>query len=92
MVLKQPDLGTALVLILITVTLMFVSGLNWRTMAMLGVAAMLAAPVSWHFLKPYQRQRLVSFIDPKADPLGSGYHIIQSEIAIGAGGPGARVL
>jgi rod shape determining protein RodA len=87
LVLKQPDLGTALVLILITVTLVFVSGLNWRTMAILGVAALLAAPVSWHYLKPYQRQRLVSFIDPKADPLGSGYHIIQSEIAIGAGGP-----
>jgi len=86
LVLKQPDLGTGLVLILITVTLMFVSGLNWRTMAVLGVAAMLAAPVSWHYLKPYQRQRLVSFIDPKADPLGSGYHIIQSEIAIGSGG------
>ena len=86
LVLKQPDLGTALVLVLVSVTLVFVSGLNWRTMAVLGLAAMLAAPVSWHFLKPYQRQRLVSFIDPKADPLGSGYHIIQSEIAIGAGG------
>jgi rod shape determining protein RodA len=86
LVLKQPDLGTALVLILISVTLMFVSGLNWRTMVALGLAAMLAAPVSWHYLKPYQRQRLVSFIDPKADPLGAGYHIIQSEIAIGAGG------
>ena len=86
LVLKQPDLGTALVLILISVTLVFVSGLNWRTMVALGLAAMLAAPVSWHYLKPYQRQRLVSFIDPKADPLGSGYHIIQSEIAIGAGG------
>jgi rod shape determining protein RodA len=86
LVLKQPDLGTALVLILISVTLIFVSGLNWRTMVALGLAAMLAAPVSWHYLKPYQRQRLVSFIDPKADPLGSGYHIIQSEIAIGSGG------
>ena len=86
LVLKQPDLGTALVLILISVTLVFVSGLNWRTMVALALAAMLAAPLSWHYLKPYQRQRLVSFIDPKADPLGSGYHIIQSEIAIGAGG------
>jgi rod shape determining protein RodA len=86
LVLKQPDLGTALVLVLISITLMFVSGLNWRTMAMLAIAAMIAAPISWHYLKPYQRQRLVSFIDPKADPLGSGYHIIQSEIAIGAGG------
>jgi rod shape determining protein RodA len=64
-----------------------VSGFNSRTMLMLAVAGMLAAPLSWHYLKPYQRQRLVSFINPQADPLGSGYHIIQSEIAIGAGGP-----
>ena len=87
LVLKQPDLGTGLVLVLITITLVFVAGLNWRTMLVLAVAGMLAAPLSWHYLKPYQRQRLVSFINPQADPLGSGYHIIQSEIAIGAGGP-----
>ncbi len=87
LVLKQPDLGTGLVLVLITATLIFVSGFNSRTMLMLAVAALLAAPLSWHYLKPYQRQRLVSFINPQADPLGSGYHIIQSEIAIGAGGP-----
>lgn len=86
LVLKQPDLGTALILVLITGTLVFVSGLNWRTMLLLGIVALCAAPLSWHFLKPYQRQRLVSFINPQADPLGSGYHIIQSEIAIGAGG------
>jgi rod shape determining protein RodA len=86
LVLKQPDLGTALILILITITLIFVSGLNWRVMLLLGVLGLSAAPLSWHFLKPYQRQRLVSFINPQADPLGSGYHIIQSEIAIGAGG------
>jgi rod shape determining protein RodA len=86
LVLKQPDLGTALILMLVTITLMVVSGLNWRTMLALGLVALLAAPLSWHYLKPYQRQRLVSFIDPRADPLGSGYHIIQSEIAIGAGG------
>ena len=47
---------------------------------------MLAAPVGWHYLKPYQRDRLVSFLNPQSDPLGSGYHIIQSEIAIGSGG------
>ncbi|MGB9379909.1 rod shape-determining protein RodA, partial [Candidatus Binatus sp.] len=87
LVLKQPDLGTGLVLVLITITLVFVAGLNWRTMLVLAIAGMLAAPLSWHYLKPYQRQRLVSFINPQADPLGSGYHIIQSEIAIGAGGP-----
>ncbi len=87
LVLKQPDLGTGLILVLITATLIYVSGLNARTMAILGIAAVLIAPLSWHYLKPYQRQRLVSFINPQADPLGSGYHIIQSEIAIGSGGP-----
>src|SRR5216683_2435543 len=87
LVLKQPDLGTGLTLVMITITLIFVSGLNWRTMAMLALAGMLAAPLSWHYLKPYQRQRLVTFLNPQADPLGAGYHIIQSEIAIGAGGP-----
>ncbi len=86
LVLKQPDLGTGLILILITATLIFVSGLNWRVMAAVGLAATLAAPAAWHYLKPYQRERLVSFINPQSDPLGSGYHIIQSEIAIGSGG------
>jgi rod shape determining protein RodA len=86
LVLRQPDLGTALILVLITATLIFVSGMSWRTMAVVALVAMAAAPLSWHYLKPYQRQRLVSFINPQADPLGAGYHIIQSEIAIGAGG------
>lgn len=90
LVLKQPDLGTGLILMLITVTLIYISGLNTRTMVILGLAAVLVAPASWHFLKPYQRQRLVSFLNPQADPLGSGYHIIQSEIAIGAGGPSGK--
>jgi rod shape determining protein RodA len=86
LVLKQPDLGTALILVMISATLIFVSGLNWRTMAVVVLGAMLAAPLAWHYLKPYQRERLVSFINPQSDPLGSGYHIIQSEIAIGSGG------
>jgi rod shape determining protein RodA len=87
LVLKQPDLGTALILILITVTLVFVSGLNARTMIVLAFAGLCVMPLGWHYLKPYQRQRLVSFVNPQADPLGSGYHVIQSEIAIGSGGP-----
>jgi rod shape determining protein RodA len=86
LVLKQPDLGTALILIMITATLVFISGLNWRTMTVALLAAVLAAPVAWHYLKPYQRERMVSFINPQSDPLGAGYHIIQSEIAIGSGG------
>src|SRR5215469_5829668 len=86
LVLKQPDLGTALILVMITGTLVFVSGLNWRTMAVVVLGAVLVAPVAWHYLKPYQRERLVSFLNPQSDPLGAGYHIIQSEIAIGSGG------
>jgi len=86
LVLKQPDLGSTLILIFASATLIFVAGLKWRTMTVLLFAALLAAPLAWSHLKPYQRQRLVSFVNPEADPLGSGYHIIQSEIAIGAGG------
>jgi rod shape determining protein RodA len=92
LVLKQPDLGTALILVLVTATLIFVGGLNWRTAAVLMVAGMLAAPVAWHYLKPYQRARMVSFLNPQSDPLGSGYHIIQSEIAIGSGGEWGKGL
>lgn len=92
LVLKQPDLGTALILVLITATLIFAGGINWRAGAILLFAAMLAAPAAWHYLKPYQRARLVSFINPQSDPLGSGYHIIQSEIAIGSGGAWGRGL
>ena len=92
LVLKQPDLGTALILVLITSTLVFVGGLNWRTMATLMLGAVLVAPVAWHYLKPYQRERLVSFMNPQSDPLGSGYHIIQSEIAIGSGGAWGKGL
>jgi rod shape determining protein RodA len=92
LVLKQPDLGTALILVLISATLIFVGGLNWRTEAALLLGALLVAPVAWHYLKPYQRERLVSFVNPQSDPLGSGYHIIQSEIAIGSGGAWGKGL
>jgi len=86
LVLKQPDLGTAIILVLAAATLVFAGGLNGRVLLVVALAAALAAPAGWHFLKPYQKQRLVSFLNPQSDPLGAGYHIIQSEIAIGAGG------
>ncbi len=92
LVLKQPDLGTALVLMLVTATLVFVGGINWRIATAVALVALLVAPFGWHFLKPYQRERLVSFLNPHADPLGTGYHVIQSEIAIGAGGPWGKGL
>jgi rod shape determining protein RodA len=86
LVLKQPDLGTGIILAMVTATLVFASGLNGRVLLIAMLAAALAAPAGWHYLKPYQKQRLVSFINPESDPLGAGYHVIQSEIAIGAGG------
>src|SRR5579885_1423433 len=86
LVLKQPDLGTGIILVLVTATLVFAGGLNGRVLLVALLAGALAAPAGWHYLKPYQKQRLVSFLNPQSDPLGAGYHIIQSEIAIGAGG------
>ncbi len=86
LVLKEPDLGTALIMLALAATLIFAGGLNLRALLLLVLVGMLAAPVGWHYLKPYQRQRLVSFLNPQSDPLGAGYHVIQSEIAIGSGG------
>lgn len=86
LVLKEPDLGTMLTLALIFATVIFAAGLNLRTMGVLILAMGLAAPLAWHVLKPYQRQRVVSFLNPQSDPLGAGYHVIQSEIAVGSGG------
>ncbi len=86
LVLKQPDLGTMLILVLVAGTLIFAGGINLRTLGLLALGATLAMPVAWHYLKPYQRQRVVTFINPESDPLGAGYHIIQSEIAVGSGG------
>src|SRR6202521_924663 len=65
---------------------MIIPGLLLGVPLMQMLAGALAAPAGWHYLKPYQKQRLVSFINPQSDPLGAGYHIIQSEIAIGSGG------
>jgi rod shape determining protein RodA len=86
LVLVQPDLGTALTYIAILLVGIFLAGLHWKYIAILAVAGALALPASSVFLKDYQRQRLVSFMDPDADPQGKGYQTIQSQIAIGSGG------
>jgi rod shape determining protein RodA len=86
LVLAQPDLGTSLTYMAITVTGAFLAGLRWKYVAAIAVMAVLVVPVGWHFLKDYQKARLVSFMDPERDPLGSGYQLIQSQIAVGAGG------
>ena len=86
MVLRQPDLGTAVMLLLSAAALFFLAGVRiWKFVAV-GLAAMAAVPITWQFLRGYQRQRVLSFLDPDKDPLGSGYHIIQSKIALGSGG------
>lgn len=84
--LRQPDLGTAISMLLIGLAVLFVAGVRIRVFATLFVAAAAALPVAWNFLLPYQRQRIWSFLDPGTDPLGAGYHILQSKIALGAGG------
>lgn len=82
----QPDLGTALLVSCSGLFALFLSGMRWRLL--LGFVAIAAAstPVLWHFMHDYQRRRVLTFLNPESDPLGSGYHIIQSKIAIGSGG------
>lgn len=83
---KQPDLGTALLVASAGVFVLFLAGISWRLIGGLAVAAAAAAPVIWYLMRDYQRQRVLTFLDPEKDPLGAGYHIIQSKIAIGSGG------
>ncbi len=84
-VLKQPDLGTSLVFLAIFFGMVFVCGIRLRLLFGIFSAGVAMLPVLWHFLKDYQKMRIMVFMDPNVDPLGSGYHIIQSKIAIGSG-------
>jgi len=86
LVLKQPDLGTSLTYIAVLIVGAFIAGLRWKYVVVIAVLAVLVLPLSVHFLKDYQKARLVSFMDPERDPKGTGYQLIQSEIAVGAGG------
>ena len=86
LVMKQPDLGTALTYLPVLAVGILLAGLRWQYLAVLGVALALTLPVGWHFLQDYQKARLTTFIDPAKDPRGQGYQVIQSKIAVGAGG------
>lgn len=87
LVLIQPDLDAALVLIATGVLMMFLAGLPLRVFMVTGAVALMSAPAAYFFLlEPYQQTRLASFLAPESDPLGAGYHVIQSKIAIGSGG------
>ena len=86
LVMKQPDLGTAMMLVLSGGAIFFLAGVRWWKFALVLVAAGGAAPVAWRFLRDYQKNRILNFLDPENDPLGAGYHSLQSKIAIGSGG------
>lgn len=82
----QPDLGTALMLLFTATIMMFVVGVQWWKFALVGAAGAALLPIAWNFLHEYQQNRVLTFLDPERDPLGAGYHIIQSKIAFGSGG------
>ena len=81
----QPDLGSALTLIPVAASMLFLAGFKLRYFALIGLACLLALPVGYHFLKPYQKARLATFLSPESDPRNAGYQVLQSKIAVGSG-------
>ncbi len=86
LVVVQPDLGTAILLTISGGAIFFAAGLAWRYFIITGLAVLGAIPIIWERLHDYQRDRVFTFLDPERDPLGAGYHILQSKIALGSGG------
>jgi rod shape determining protein RodA len=87
LILKQPDFGTAMLVALSGAFVLYLAGLSWWWFVAAGAGVASVAPVAWFFLlRPYQKDRILTFLDPESDPLGAGWNIIQSKIAIGAGG------
>lgn len=87
LIFKQPDLGTASILVITGISVLFLAGVKLWKFIVAGISAIIAVPLAWNFvLYDYQKQRVLTFLNPEQDPLGSGYNIIQSKIAIGSGG------
>jgi rod shape determining protein RodA len=86
LIVRQPDLGTAVLVLAAGCYVIFFAGLPWKIITGLVASAVAAAPMAWTFLHDYQRARILTLLDPEKDPLGKGFHIIQSTIAIGSGG------
>ncbi len=86
LIVRQPDLGTALLIFASGFFVIFLAGLSWKVLGSLFVSALVSLPFLWGMLHDYQRRRILTLIDPNEDPLGAGYHIIQATIAIGSGG------
>lgn len=86
LVMRQPDLGTAMIFILSGVTLFFLAGVQIWKFCLVGALGGAAVPILWNLLRDYQKNRILTFLDPERDPFGAGYHITQSKIALGSGG------
>ncbi|MFL2769854.1 MAG: rod shape-determining protein RodA [Rhodospirillaceae bacterium] len=86
MIIRQPDLGTALMIVMGSGVLFFMAGVRLWKFALVFVIGLASIPILWGFLKLYQKERILTFINPERDPLGAGYHILQSKIALGSGG------
>lgn len=90
LILKQPDLGTGLTLLAISLAMILLAGIRYQSIVWVALAGLMLFPFAWHVfwnsLRGYQRDRLLTFVNPSSDPLGTGYHVIQSKIAIGSGG------
>ena len=86
LIVRQPDLGTAVLILAAGAYVLFLAGLHWRIIAGIGLAGGVSLPFLWSAMHDYQRQRILTLIDPTQDPLGAGYHTIQSTIAVGSGG------
>jgi rod shape determining protein RodA len=86
LVLVQPDLGTAMMIIFSAGAMFFMAGVSYWLFAAVFAGAIATAPIAWHLMHEYQRKRVITFLNPESDPLGSGYHIMQSKIALGSGG------
>ncbi len=83
---RQPDLGTAILVVAAGGFAVLVAGVSVRVISALGLIGVVSAPLLWHFMRDYQRARVLTFLNPESDPLGAGYNIIQSKIALGSGG------
>ncbi len=86
LIVRQPDLGTATLVLMSGFQVIFLAGLSWRLIIGLGVVGVVSAPFAWNFLHGYQQERILTFLNPESDALDKGFHIIQSVIAIGSGG------
>ncbi|MBI5522866.1 MAG: rod shape-determining protein RodA [Desulfarculus sp.] len=85
LILKQPDLGTAVMVLIVGASVILVNGVRWTSLVIASVGLIGVLPVLWRFMKDYQKRRIFSFLDPESDPLGAAYHLIQSKIAVGSG-------